>query len=176
MAHTYSHLFNIPSTGLRFFTVYGPWGRPDMALFLFTKAIFEEKPIKVFNNGKMMRDFTFVDDVIEGIMKIIKKIPKSKNIIDQQNSNPSNSWAPYKVLNIGNSSPTNLEDYISAIEEFVGKKAKRIMLPMQPGDVECTFADTNLLEEWVNYKPKTTIREGILSFIDWYRIYYKVNK
>ena len=174
MAHSYSHLFNIPTTGLRFFTVYGPWGRPDMALFLFTKAIFENNPIKVFNNGKMMRDFTFIDDITEGIFKLIKKPPLKNISSDATQYSPSSSWAPYRVLNIGNSNPAKLEDYILAIEKSIGKKAVKKMMTMQPGDVESTYADTTKLENCINYKPKTSIEVGISKFVEWYKKYYKV--
>ena len=169
MAHCYSHLFDLPSTGLRFFTVYGPWGRPDMALFLFTKAILENKPIEVFNNGNMQRDFTYVDDIVEALKRLIRKIPERNNNFDKQLWESGSSWAPYKIFNIGNSSPTKLEDYISAIEDSLNKKAKKKYMPMQPGDVESTFADTNKLDEWIKYKPKTSIQKGVSEFISWYK-------
>ena len=174
MAHTYSHLFAIPSTGLRFFTVYGPWGRPDMALFLFTKSIIEKKPIKVFNHGKMIRDFTFVDDIIESIIRIIKKPPTNNNISDTENLKPDNSWAPYKVFNIGNSNPTPLMKFIVTLENELGIKAIKEYLPIQPGDVPSTEADTNSLEEWVDFKPNTSIEDGISKFVNWYKEFYKI--
>ncbi len=173
IAHTYSHLFNLPTTGLRFFTVYGPWGRPDMALFKFTQLILENKPIRVFNYGKLTRDFTYIDDVIESIMRLIIKPPKYYKSFDFENLNPSNSWAPYKIFNVGNSNPTNLMNYIKAIEKHLGMKPEIIFEDMQPGDVEITYADTKLLEEWVDFRPSTSIDEGIKKFIDWYLNYYK---
>ena len=174
MAHTYSHLYGIPSTGLRFFTVYGPWGRPDMALFIFTKSILEKTPIKVFNNGNMIRDFTYIDDIIESIYRVMKK-PASKDVsFDLTNPNPATSWAPHRVLKIGNSNPENLMDYIFAIEKCLGIEAEKILLPLQPGDVVSTSSDTSLLEEWIKFKPKTSIKEGIMLFIEWYRQYYHV--
>jgi len=175
MAHSYSHLYKLPATGLRFFTVYGPWGRPDMALYLFTKAIFEDKPIKVFNYGKMKRDFTFIDDIIEGIIKLINNPPVENIALNTKEYSPASSWAPFRLLNIGNSNPANLEEYISAIEKFTNKKAERILMAMQPGDVENTYAETKKLEECINYKPKTTIEEGIAKFIEWYKSYYGIN-
>lgn len=159
MAHTYSHLFNIQTIGLRFFTVYGPWGRPDMAMFLFTDAILNDKTIKVFNNGKLSRDFTYIDDIVEGVQK---------TILDKQ---PDNK--PYSLYNIGNGNPVKLLDFIKAIEQTIGKIAQKQMLPMQPGDVEQTWADTTDLEKDYNYKPNTTIQEGINSFVKWYNKYYE---
>jgi UDP-glucuronate 4-epimerase len=173
MAHTYSHLYNLPTTGLRFFTVYGPWGRPDMALFKFTDAIYKDKPIEVFNNGNMIRDFTFIDDIIESLKRVITKIPISNNNFKKKNPKLGSSWAPYKIFNIGNSNPTPLMEYINSIEKAIGKKAKINFKPMQMGDVECTSADTKALEEWINFKPNTSIDFGISKFIDWYRSYYK---
>jgi len=160
MAYTYSHLFNIPVTGLRFFTVYGPWGRPDMALYIFTKAIFEGRPIPVFNYGNMQRDFTFVDDIVEGIERIIEK--------------PSNSQVPYALFNIGNSKPVLLLDFINALEEVIGKKAIKQMLPLQPGDVPTTWADVKPLEREVGYKPTTAVKDGVRAFVEWYKEYYKI--
>ena len=174
MAHTYSHLYDIPTTGLRFFTVYGPWGRPDMALFLFTKAILNDQPIKVFNHGKMIRDFTYIDDIIESVMKIIKKPSISDKFFNTKSPNPSSSWAPYRVFNIGNSTPTSLLEYIDAIENEIGKKSKRLFLPMQPGDVPETESDTSLLESWIGFKPNTSIKNGVKQFITWYRDFYKI--
>ena len=173
IAHTYSHLFDLPTTGLRFFTVYGPWGRPDMALYKFTDLMIKNKPIKVFNYGKMIRDFTYIDDVIESIFCLIDKPPIKENFSDKKNYNSSNSWAPYRIFNIGNSQPTNLNKYIKAIENNLNKKAKIILEEMQPGDVEKTYADTENLEKFINFKPSTSIDEGIKKFITWYLKYYK---
>ena len=173
IAHTYSHLFNMPTTGLRFFTVYGPWGRPDMALFKFTDLIIKNKPIKVFNFGKMIRDFTYIDDVIQSIIFVIDKLPKGGNFFEKKHYNSSNSWAPYKIFNVGNSQPTNLKDYISAIEKYLKLKAKIIYEEMQPGDVEATFANNESLQNWIGFRPNTSIDKGIKNFIDWYLNYYK---
>ena len=172
VAYSYSHLFNLPTIGLRFFTVYGPWGRPDMALFKFTKAIVNNKPIRVFNRGKMLRDFTYIDDVIESIFLLIKKSSEENKIHNNSNINIDNSPPPYKIFNIGNSKPTKLKDYINAIENNLGKKAEIILDDMQPGDVEATFADTTYLQEYINYRPNTSIEQGIKKFIDWYMAYY----
>jgi len=172
MAHSYSHLYNLPTTGLRFFTVYGPWGRPDMALFLFTKAIISGAPIKVFNNGDMVRDFTYVDDIVESIFRLISKKAAPDDNFDTNMPSPGSSWAPYRIFNIGNSSPVPLSEYIEAIEEAVGAKAIKELLPMQPGDVPATAADTSSLEEWIGFKPSTTIKEGVSRFVQWYREYY----
>ena len=173
VAHTYSHLFNLPTTGLRFFTVYGPWGRPDMALFKFTKLILENKPIRVFNHGKMIRDFTYIDDVIESIFLLLDKPPTADRLFDYENPLPNKSWAPYKIFNIGNSNPTKLTEYIEAIEKNLGKKAQIIFEEIQPGDVEATFAETRSLEKFINYRPNTSIDKGIRKFINWYLDYYK---
>lgn len=172
MAHTYSHLYGIPSTGLRFFTVYGPWGRPDMALFLFTDAILKDEPIKVFNNGKMVRDFTYVDDITEGILKVTKDIPKPAGEQIKKQGASYSKTAPYKVYNIGNSSPVELMDFIIAIEKSLGKEAKKNFMDMQPGDVVRTEADVTDLIENLEYKPNTQVQDGIESFIKWYRNYY----
>ena len=172
LAHSYSHLYDIPSTGLRFFTVYGPWGRPDMALFLFTKSIIEKKPIKIFNEGNMNRDFTYIDDIIESLVRVIKKPPKKDNTFDKNKADPSKSWGAYKIFNIGNSQPVALMDFIDEIELSLNLKAEKIFMPMQPGDVKETFADTKKLEQWIDYKPNTTIKEGIREFINWYKDYY----
>jgi len=172
MAHTYSHLYGLPSTGLRFFTVYGPWGRPDMALFLFTKAILEDKPIKVFNNGNMVRDFTFVDDITEGVMHVIDN-PPEKSATETPDASVSNT-APYKVYNIGNSSPVQLMDYISAVEKHIGKTAEKQYMPMQPGDVPDTYADVEDLVEQFGYQPATRVEDGVAKFVDWYRDFYRV--
>jgi UDP-glucuronate 4-epimerase len=174
MAHVYSHLFNVPTTGLRFFTVYGPWGRPDMALFLFTKAILENKPIDVFNNGEMVRDFTYVDDIVEGITRVIDNPPAAKANWDAKNPEASTSLAPYKIYNIGNNSPVKLLDFIHAIEEELGIKATKEMKPLQPGDVPATYADVSDLVADLNYKPNTTIKTGIRNFISWYKKYYNI--
>ncbi|HXK91020.1 MAG TPA: NAD-dependent epimerase, partial [Bacteroidales bacterium] len=173
MAHVYSHLFNIPTTGLRFFTVYGPWGRPDMALFLFTKSIFENKPIQVFNYGNMTRDFTFIDDIIEGVVKVIDK--PAKPTMDANPDPSSSNIAPYKVYNIGNSSPVKLLDYIEAIENELGKKAIKEFLPMQPGDVPYTEADVSDLVRDFGYKPTTKVQDGIKEFIKWYKNFYNID-
>ena len=172
IAHTYSNLYNLPSTGLRLFTVYGPWGRPDMALFIFTKAIIQGKPIDVFNNGNMMRDFTFVSDVIESIFRLILKPASSDDFFNQSVPNLSRSWAPFRIFNIGNSKPMPIMEYIAAIEECLSLKAKINYLPMQMGDVKETYADTKFLESWIDYKPNTSIREGVKEFIDWYLDFY----
>ena len=174
MAHSYSHLYDIPTTGLRFFTVYGPWGRPDMALFLFTEAIFSGRPINVFNNGDMIRDFTYVDDIVESIYLLIHKIPEKNINFDRNHPNPSLSWAPYRILNIGNSNPIALMEYVASIEEAIGIKAKINYMEMQPGDVKKTAADTEKLEKLINYRPSTTVKEGITKFIKWYKVYYDV--
>lgn len=174
MAHCYSHLFNLPTTGLRFFTVYGPWGRPDMALFLFTKAILENKPIDVFNNGKMKRDFTYIDDIVEGIVRVLKNTAKPNAQWDSTSPDPATSPAPYRIYNIGNNNTVELLDYIRVLEETIGKKATMNMLPMQPGDVAATFANVDALVDDVAYKPNTPITTGIANFVEWYRSYYKV--
>jgi len=173
MAHTYSYLFGLPTTGLRFFTVYGPWGRPDMALFLFTKAMLEGKPIDVFNNGNMQRDFTYIDDIVEGIIRVIDNAPKGKSDWSGKTPDPSCSVAPYKVYNIGNSSPVKLMNFIEAIEGSLGMKAVKNFLPLQPGDVPATWANVDDLAEDLGYIPKTTVTEGIKEFVEWYLQYYK---
>jgi len=175
MAHTYSHLYNIPTTGLRFFTVYGPWGRPDMALFLFTKAILEDKPIDVFNYGNMQRDFTYIDDIVEGVIRVNDNPPKGNPNWSGVNPDPSSSKAPYKIYNIGNNNPVKLMDFIEALEKKIGKVAKKNMLPLQAGDVPSTYADVSDLIEDLNYKPNTTIQEGIDKFVDWYVDFFKIN-
>ena len=174
MAHCYSHLYGIPTTGLRFFTVYGPWGRPVMALFLFTKAILEGKPIDVFNNGQMRRDFTYVGDIVEGVIRIIGKPPQGSAAWDGAKPDPSSSAAPYKLYNIGNSSPLRLLDFIDALEQELGKKAQKNMLPLQPGDVEATWADVDELMADTGYRPETPVKEGIRRFVAWYKVFYKV--
>lgn len=172
MAHCYSHLYSIPTTGLRFFTVYGPWGRPDMAIFIFTKAILENKPISIFNNGHMERDFTYIDDIVQGIIKVLDSPPAGNSEWSGAEPDPASSSAPYKIYNIGNSSPVQLMAMISIIEDKLGKKAEKIMLPMQPGDVPSTFADVSDLINDMNYKPATDIKDGISRFIDWYLSFY----
>ncbi len=172
MAHTYSHLFQIPTTGLRFFTAYGPWGRPDMALFLFTEAINKGEPIKVFNYGKMKRDFTFIDDIVKGVLKVADRPSKKNPEWTGENPDPGSSYAPYKVYNIGNSSPVELLDYIGALEKALGKKAKMEMLPLQQGDVPASHADVSDLVRDTGYKPNTSVEEGIGAFVEWYKDHY----
>ena len=174
LAHSYAHLYNLPTTGLRFFTVYGPWGRPDMAYFTFTSHIINEKPIKVFNKGNMSRDFTYIDDIVFGITELIDK-PAQPN--DNWFHKPSNSssTAPYKIYNIGNNNPVKLGDFISIIENKIGKKAEKIYLDMQPGDMVETYADIDELEQFINFNPSTSLEEGIETFVDWYKNYYSVN-
>ena len=174
MAHTYSHLFKIPTTGLRFFTVYGPWGRPDMALFLFAKAILSGQPIDVYNHGNMVRDFTYIDDIVEGVIRVADKPATQDMAFDTAKPNPAISNAPYRVFNIGNSRPTPLMDYIMALESALGATASKNYLPMQPGDIPATFANTDELDAWVGFKPNTPVKEGVVKFVDWYRGYYKV--
>ncbi len=173
MAHTYSHLFNLPTTGLRFFTVYGPWGRPDMALFLFTKAILNNEPIDVFNHGNMVRDFTYIDDIVEGIVRVIDHPPQGNPNWSGKKPEPSSSIAPYKIYNIGNNNPVKLMDFIAAIEQKLGKKAKKNMMPIQQGDVPATFANVDDLVKDLGYKPNTPVTKGINNFIEWYLDYYK---
>jgi UDP-glucuronate 4-epimerase len=174
MAHSYSHLYGIPSTGLRFFTVYGPWGRPDMALFIFTKNIIEGKPIEVFNMGRMERDFTYVDDIIQGISRMLIKPPASDLLWDDKNPDPASSSAPFHIYNIGNNKPVKLLDFITAIEKYTGKQAKMTMKPIQPGDVRKTWADVSDLIKDFNFNPSTTLDTGVKRFIDWYIEYYKI--
>ena len=174
MAHSYSSLYDLPTTGLRFFTVYGPWGRPDMALFLFTKNILAEKPINVFNYGKMMRDFTYIDDIVEGVVRVTKNTAAPNPDWDGDNPDPCTSSVPYRVYNIGNNNVVELSRFIEVIEEIVGKKAIYNYMPMQPGDVPATFANVEDLVRDVGFKPDTTIDEGIKNFIDWYRDYYNI--
>ncbi|EPU6891184.1 NAD-dependent epimerase [Raoultella ornithinolytica] len=173
MAHTYSHLYGIATTGLRFFTVYGPWGRPDMALFKFTKAMLEGKSIDVYNYGKMKRDFTYVDDIVEAIIRIQDVIPQPNPGWTVENGSPADSSAPYRVYNIGNSSPVELMDYITALEEALGMTAEKNMMPIQPGDVLETSADTKPLYDLVGFKPQTSVKDGVKNFVDWYKAYYK---
>jgi UDP-glucuronate 4-epimerase len=174
MAHTYSHLYGLPATGLRFFTVYGPWGRPDMALFLFTKAILAGEPIQVFNNGEMVRDFTYVDDIVESLLRLLAKPAAPDPTFDTLTPNPSTSWAPHRVFNIGNSNPIPLMAYIEAVEAALGMTAAKELLPMQPGDVPATAADTSALEAWIGFRPNTSVPDGVARFVSWYRDYYNV--
>jgi UDP-glucuronate 4-epimerase len=172
MAHTYSHLYGLPTTGLRFFTVYGPWGRPDMALFLFTKAILEGRPIDVFNHGKMLRDFTYVDDIVEGVVRVSDRTAAPNPDYRADTPDPATSNVPYRVFNIGNHDPVPLMDFIGAIEAALGITAQKNLLPMQDGDVPATFADVEALQQWVGFTPKTSIQDGIGRFVSWYRGYY----
>ncbi|MDX1915773.1 MAG: NAD-dependent epimerase [Methylophilus sp.] len=174
MAHTYSHLYQLPTTGLRFFTVYGPWGRPDMSPFLFADAIFNNRPIKVFNHGDMLRDFTYIDDIVEGVIRVLDKPATPDADFDASNPNSSTSHAPYRIFNIGNSQPEKLLDFIGFIEEAIGKTAQKEFLPMQAGDVKATYADTSALEAWVGFKPNTSLKAGVHRFVDWYRQYYSL--
>jgi UDP-glucuronate 4-epimerase len=176
MAHTYSHLFGLPTTGLRFFTVYGPWGRPDMALFLFTEAILKNEPIKVFNHGKMIRDFTYVGDIVESIKRLVLK-PATPNLEWDGNAPESDtSTAPYRIFNIGNNNPVPLMTYIEALEKALNKKAIKTLLDIQPGDVPATHADTSALEDYVKFKPQTTVEDGVRSFVEWYHQYFNIKK
>ncbi|MBK9132704.1 MAG: NAD-dependent epimerase [Gammaproteobacteria bacterium] len=174
MAHTYSHLFQIPTTGLRFFTVYGPWGRPDMALFLFTRNILAGKPIDVFNYGKCRRDFTYIDDIVEGVIRTLDKIPEPNPRWSGDQPDPGTSLAPYRLYNIGNNNPVELMHFIETIERCLGRTAEKNLLPLQPGDVPATYADVDDLMRDVGFKPATSIEQGIEKFITWYREYYKV--
>ena len=174
MAHTYSHLYGVPSTGLRFITVYGPWGRPDMSPFLFADAMLHGRPIKVFNNGDMLRDFTYIDDIVEGVLRVIDHIPAPTPDWSAQAPDPSSSAAPYKIYNIGNSHPVKLMDFIHAIEEAIARPAEKIYLPMQPGDVYQTNADTSALQSELGFKPDKPIKEGVRETIDWYRSFYQL--
>ena len=174
MSHTYSHLYNLPTTGLRFFTVYGPWGRPDMALFKFTKAMIEGNSIDVYNYGKMKRDFTYIDDIAEAIIRLQDVIPQADADWTVETGSPATSSAPYRVYNIGNSSPVELMDYITALEEALGKEAVKNMMPIQPGDVLETSADTKALYDVIGFKPQTSVKEGVKNFVDWYRNFYNV--
>lgn len=174
MAHTYSHLFKIPTTGLRFFTVYGPWGRPDMALFLFTKAILEDQPINVFNNGNMERDFTYIDDVVEGVVRVIDQVAQPDPAWSGDTPDPATSYCPWRVYNIGNNSKEKLMRYIEVLEDCLGRKARKNFLPLQEGDVPATYADVQDLVRAVDFKPATSIEVGIKNFVAWYRDYYNV--
>jgi len=174
LAHTYSHLYGLPCTGLRFFTVYGPWGRPDMALFLFTKAIIEDQPINVFNHGKMQRDFTYIDDIIEGIVRVMAKTPEANPQWSGMAPDPGTSYKKYRIYNIGNNNPVLLNDFIEEIEKALGKKAEKNYMAMQPGDVEATYADIDDLAKDVGFRPATPLPKGIRSFVDWYKKYYHI--
>ena len=174
MAHTYAHLYSLPTTGLRFFTVYGPWGRPDMALFKFTKAILAGEPIDVYGNGQLVRDFTYIDDIVEGILRVLDKPATPDSRYDPLHPNPGTSTAPYRIFNIGNSSPTVLMDYIAALESALGTPADKRMLPIQPGDMHSTSADTSALQAWVNFAPSTSVQSGVQRFVDWYRSFYRL--
>ena len=174
MAHSYSHLYNLSCTGLRFFTVYGPWGRPDMALFLFTRAILENKPIQIFNHGKMQRDFTYIDDIIEGVVRVMANLPQPNPAWSGKQPDPGTSYAPYKIYNIGNNSPVELMAFVKAIEEALGMTAEKEFLDLQAGDVPATYADVDDLMQDVGFKPETPIKTGIQRFVDWYREFYGV--
>ena len=174
MAHTYSHLFGLPTTGLRFFTVYGPWGRPDMALFLFTKAIIEDRAIDIFNNGNMERDFTYIDDIVEGVLRVIDHIAMPNLNWNGKKPDPATSYCPWRVYNIGNNNKEKLMHYIEVLENCIGKNAKKIFLPMQPGDVPATYADVSDLVADVGFKPATSIENGVCRFVEWYRDYYNI--
>jgi UDP-glucuronate 4-epimerase len=175
MAHAYSHLYRMPVTGLRFFTVYGPWGRPDMALFLFARAILAGEPIDIFNNGQMVRDFTYIDDIVQGVVRVLDKPATPDPAFDPMQPDPATSTAPYRVFNIGNNQPTPLMDYVAALEQALGRQARKNFLPMQPGDVPATFADVDALDRWVGFRPATPVAEGVRRFVDWYRDYYQCN-
>ena len=175
MAHTYSHLYDLPTTGLRFFTVYGPWGRPDMALFMFTRAMLAGDTINVFNNGQMVRDFTYIDDIVEGVIRVLDKVAEPNPDFDPLQPDPQTSKAPFRVFNIGNGNPTPLMDYIGALEAALGITAKKNMMPMQPGDVPATSADTSELLKWVGFAPNTDVRDGVKRFAEWYLAYHGRN-
>jgi UDP-glucuronate 4-epimerase len=173
MAHTYSHLYALPTTGLRFFTVYGPWGRPDMALFLFTKAMLEGQPIELFNEGRMQRDFTYIDDIVEGVLRTLDRVPEADARFDASRPDPGRSWAPYRVFNIGNQGPVQLMAFVEAIERALGVTAEKRLRPLQPGDVPATYADVSELSAHTGFKPATSIGEGVARFVHWYREYYR---
>lgn len=172
LAHTYSHLFGLPTTGLRFFTVYGPWGRPDMALYLFTKAIFEGRPIDVFNHGKMRRDFTYVDDIVSALVRLVDHVASPDPDFDRMDPDPATSYSPYRVFNIGNNQPVELGHFISVLEATIGREAEKNYLPLQAGDVIETFADVSALEKAIGFKPSTSIEDGVREFVNWYRAYH----
>ena len=175
IAHSYSHLYNIPCTGIRFFTVYGPWGRPDMAPMIFTNSIIRKEPIKIFNNGKMKRDFTYIDDVVEAIYRCMLKPAVSNSSFNMFDPEPSTSFCSHRIFNLGNSNPVELLEFINCIETELGIKAIKEYLPLQPGDVEETFADNTSLNQWINFYPKTSLKDGIKDFLSWYKIFYKIN-
>ncbi len=172
MAHTYSHLYGLPATGLRFFTVYGPWGRPDMALFLFTQAILAGEPIQVFNYGNMQRDFTYIDDIVEGVVRVMNRVPKPDPAWSAENPDPGSSYAPYRIYNIGNNQPVMLGEFIALIEQKLGREARKELLPLQPGDVPATYADIEDLFAAVGFRPQTPLAVGIERFVEWYTDYY----
>ncbi|RMF15990.1 MAG: NAD-dependent epimerase [Alphaproteobacteria bacterium] len=174
MAHSYAHLYRLPTTGLRFFTVYGPWGRPDMALFLFTRAILEGRPIEVYNEGRMRRDFTYIDDIVEGVVRTLDRVPHPDPAFDSDQPDPASSDAPYRVFNIGNHRSVELMRFIEVLEDILGRRAEKVFLPLQPGDVPATCADTECLKSWVGFAPDTPIEEGVRRFVEWYRAYYRV--
>jgi UDP-glucuronate 4-epimerase len=174
MAHVYAHLYGLPSTGLRLFTVYGPWGRPDMVLFIFTKAILEDRPIDVYNFGKIRRDFTYIDDIVESVIRLVEKVPAPNPEWNGKDLDPATSPAPYRIYNVGAHSPTEIDELITLLEEKLGKKAKRRLLPLPPGDVQATFADVTDLERDVGFRPRTSLKEGIGRFVDWYLDYYNL--
>jgi UDP-glucuronate 4-epimerase len=174
MAHTYAHLYSLPVTGLRFFTVYGPWGRPDMALFLFTRAILAGEPIQVFNRGEMIRDFTYIDDIVEGVVRVVDHVPQPDPKWNGAAPDPARSYVPYRIFNIGNNQPVELLEFIATVERCLGRKADMELLPMQPGDVPSTMADVTELENAVGFRPRTTIQQGIAAFVEWYKDYYRV--
>ena len=174
MAHSYSHLYGLPATGLRFFTVYGPWGRPDMAPMLFAKAIFEREPIRVFNHGDMQRDFTYIGDIVQGVIKVLNKPATANNEFNKYQPDPATSWAPHRVFNIGNSEPIQLLHFISCLEEAIGIEAIKQFEPMQPGDVKATAANTDALEEWIDFRPSTPVERGVNEFAEWYKEYYGI--
>ena len=173
MSHTYSHLYNLPTTGLRFFTVYGPWGRPDMALFKFTKAILEDRPIDIYNNGDLSRDFTYIDDIVEGVLRVQDVIPQREDDWTVESGSPGDSSAPYRIYNIGNGQPVKLMDFVGALEAALGKTAKKNFMPMQPGDVYATYADTQNLYKATGYQPSVGVTEGVARFVEWYRGFYQ---
>jgi len=174
MAHTYSHLYGLPATGLRFFTVYGPWGRPDMALFRFTQAILAGEPIDLYNHGEMVRDFTYIDDIVEGVVRVLDRPATADPDFDADHPHPGRSWAPHRLFNIGNASPTPLLTYVEALEQALDRPAQRRLLPLQPGDVPATAADTKALEAWTGFRPATPVHEGVARFVAWYRAFYQV--
>lgn len=174
MAHTYSHLYGLPATGLRFFTVYGPWGRPDMALFRFTRAILAGEPIDLYNHGQMVRDFTYIDDIVEGVVRVLDRPATPDPHFDADQPHPDRSWAPHRLFNIGNADPTPLLTYVEALEQALGRPAQRRLLPLQPGDVPATAADTSALEAWTGFRPATPVHEGVARFVAWYRAFYQV--